>query len=249
MASSTSQPDHPTLMIGWTGSMAAQDFGAWVIENPTEAQLHIFQEANFPLSEACFAPPSLMEKAGAKFYPNRRDCAAITDWLHSKPPPLLIALGKGGGVKVWVLHNPTTAQLDLFRAANFPIEERALVADPEIMEKAGATLHPDLNIVPEVVSIYFARPTEDQLAKQSRFGWPMTGGVWALIDPTREQYEALKKGGYDFWNYDSEDRYHGLLESVGAKWYANPEEVKDEVEKVSPNFILHPKGTRGGIAA
>ncbi len=45
-----------------------------------------------------------------------------------------------------------------------------------------------------------------------------------------------------------EDRYHGLLENVGAKFYENPEDMKNAVEKVSPNFRLGLKGQRDGMA-
>lgn len=116
------------------------------------------------------------------------------------------------------------------------------------MEKVGATLHPDINVVPEVVSVLFAPPTDEERVGGNVFGWPMTGGVWALIGVTMEQIVKLRDLDYDFGTYDIEDKWHGLLEQVGAKFFENPEDVKDEVEKISPGFVLKPPGTRGGIA-
>lgn len=222
-----------------------RNFGAWVIEHPTEAQLAIFNEANFPLSQACFAPPELMQKAGAKYYPNRRSCHAIKTWISSNPPQLMFRLK---GKSVWVLHNPSEAQLEAFKEAGQDVNRMRFWADEKTMEKVGATLHPDINVVPEVVSVLFAPPTDDERVGGNVVGWPKTGGVWALIGVTMEQIVKLRELGYDFGTYDSEDKWHVLLEQVGAKFYKNPEDIKDEVEKGSPGFELMPPGTRGGIA-
>jgi hypothetical protein len=189
-----------------------------------------------------------MEKAGAEHYFNRRACAAITRWMWADPPPLLIGLAREQGVGVWVLRNPTAEQLQVFREANFDINERRFAANPDLMAQAGATRHPDINHVPEVLSLLFAPKLDKERVGDNIFGWPMTGGVWALLNPTWEQIEELKRGGYDFGVYDGEDRWHGLLESVGAKWFADPEEVRHEVDKVSPGSRPQPPGTRGGAA-
>jgi len=234
-------------MIAWTGNLISRNFGVWVLEHPTSEQVGIFRDANFLYrTHACFAPPKLVERAGGTFYANRRACAAVNGWLRSRPPPLLISFAKEPGIGVWVLRNPTPSQLQVFYNAGIPIHERPLGADPDLMQRAGATHYPDFNVVPEYVSTLFAPPTRADLMKRGVFGWPKKGGVWALIRPTLEQFEALERGGYDFRTYDSEDRYHGLLETVGARFYANPEDVKAEVEESSPNFELGRDGERGG---
>jgi hypothetical protein len=112
----------------------------------------------------------------------------------------------------------------LFQDAEFPIEERCLLVDPDNMRTAGATLLHDLSFVPDAVSMLFASPTESQLEKKIVFRWSKTGVVWALVGSNPEQYQALKEGGYDFQNYNTEDRCHGLLEDVGARFYENPED-------------------------
>lgn len=243
----------PSLMLGWTGDVQSRNFGVWVLERPSPSQLRIFEDASFPYqSEACFAPPELMEKAGANFYSNIRDSATVQAWLYSDPPPLLIGFGQGQDSAVWVLRHPTGNQLQLFRDAGFPIGERRFTADSDLLRAAGAKLHANKDLVPEVVSILFTPPSAEEPYQHSLFGWPEAGGVWALLRPTEEQIAVLERNGYDFHNDFHNDKtqhcHSALLKNAGAEFYPDPTVIKQEIEHVFPNFELGLTGQRGGKA-
>ena len=243
-------------MLSWIGNKEEQPFGIWVLENPDSSQLQVFKDAGFPYkSQAYFAPGDLMQQAGATFHENIRDSPAAVEWLRSPVldpnilPPLLFGFEKGAGPAGYVLRNPTEEQIQVFRDAEYPYAKLAFCADSDLLEKAGATYHTDMNKVSEFAVIVLAGPSKKESRKSSVFGWPKTGGVWALISPSEEQIQRLESLGYPFREYDVDDQYHGLLEMAGAVFHENPEDVRDEVESVSPNFVLGLDGERGGKAA
>ena len=262
MSTSQELPD-PSLIIGWLPQNTRSDpnRGLYVLENPSPSQLQVFASANFPYkTNPYFAPPELMKAAGAKFYVHRYDCPAIGEWLKrsQKPeseedPPIFLSLVRNGGG--YVLRYPTKEQCKLFEDAGINYRMRALGVMPQdLMEKAGATYHDNINIVPEFVGLTFSQPSNEWFYKRCMetaiLGHPMTGGIWVLEKPSWEQIQELKERGYDFLNYDINDKYHGLLESVGAKFFEDPEEVRHIIDTVSPGGPgAHIKeGQRGGRA-
>ena len=247
--------EKPALMLGWVGTKQDSPFGIWVLENPIPSQLQIFKDAGFPYeSQAYFTPSDLMEQAGATFYDNIRDSAAAKKWLRSPVdnadilPSLMFGFKKGAGPAGYVLRNPTKKQIQVFRDADYPYAKMALCADSGLLERAGAVYYPDMNKVSEFAIIILAGMSRKQRRQMSIFGWPKTGGVWAVISPTEEQFQRLEDLGYPFDVYDQGDEYHGLLKKVGAVFHKNPEDVAAEVEKVSPGFVLMRTGERGGRA-
>jgi hypothetical protein len=259
LASSAGLPN-PTLMIGWLPQEGAADpnRGLYVLEDPTPAQLQVFESANFPYkTNPYFAPPELMEEAGAERYIHFRDSPAVMEWTSrgrnaddEEEPPLLLSFADGIGG--YVLRYPTKEQRKIFEDAGVDYRLRALGGIPkDLMEKAGATYHTDISKVPEFVGLTFSRPSDEWNYKRymdsAILGHPNTGGIWVLEKPSWEQIEALKEGGYEFWNYDINDKYHSLLESVGAKFYEDPEEVRHIIDTVSPGGPGDVKeGERGG---
>ena len=239
----------PPLMLAWTGDLQSRNFGVWVLEHPSPAQLKIFEDAKFPhQSEACFAPPELVQKAGANFYSNTRNSAIVQGWLYSDPPPLLIGFEKAQESAVWVLRHPTGDQLQIFQDAGFPISDRRFTADADLMRAAGAKRHSDKDLVPEVVSVLFAPSKAAGSTQHGVFSWPRSGGVWALLRPTKDQIDVLERNGYDVDRNDAQDRYDDLLKSAGAKFYPDPTVLKQEIEQVFSNFEIGPTGQRGGRA-
>ena len=60
----------------------------------------------------------------------------------------------------------------------------------------------------------------------------------------------LIDGGYEFWSYDGEDKYHALLETAGAKFFEDPEDAMHVIDPLSRGG-RDPKikdGGRGGQA-
>lgn len=250
-------------MIGWLPQEGWSDpnRGLYVLENPSPAQLQVFESANFPYkTDPYFAPPDLMKEAGAKHYIHYLDCPAVMARLlrggvidDEEMPPIFLSIG--GGTAGYSLRYPTKEQCKMFEDAGVDYRSMAYGAMPkDLMEKAGATRHEDINKVPEFWDLILSRPSDEWNYKRymdsAILGHPMTGGIWVLEKPSWEQIQALKAGGYDFWNYDVGDKYHGLLESVGAKFYEDPEEVRHIIETVSPTgpgYVNRAKeGERGG---
>jgi hypothetical protein len=247
-------------MIGWLPQEGRADpnRGLYVLENPSPAQLQVFEAANYPYqTEPYFAPPELMKETGAERYIHFRDSPAVIEWLgrgrdeesEDEPPILLSTISNMGG---YVLRNPTKEQCKIFKDAGFPYRLMALGGmPPDLMKKAGATFHKDVNKSLEYMGLIFSLPSDEwnyqRHMNTAILGHPMTGGIWVLEKPSRQQIEALKDGGYDFWSYDMDDQYHGLLEKVGAKFYEDPEEVRHIIDTVSPGGPGDVKeGERGG---
>lgn len=260
MSSSVELPN-PALMIGWLPQNGRGDpnRGLYVLENPTPAQLQVFESANFPFKEnPFFAPPELMKEAGADRYIHIYDCPAVMGWVRrgsnedsEEEPQILISMMKNRGG--YIQRAPTKEQCNVFKEAGFPYKKGALGAmPPDLMKKAGATFYEDLNKVPEYVALTYSLPSDEwhykKIMETAIWGSPKTGGMWVLEKPSREQLQVLIDGGYEFWNYDSEDKYHGLLEKAGAKFYENPEDALRIIDPLNPGG-RDPKikdGERGG---
>jgi hypothetical protein len=145
---------------------------------------------------------------------------------------------------------PYEEQCKTFEEAGFPYRKMAFGGmPPDLMEKAGATFYEDLNKVPEYVALTYPLPTNEwyykRLMEAAVWGSPKDGGMWVLEKPSREQLQVLIDGGYEFWNYDSEDKYHGLLEKAGAKFYEDPEDARHIIDPLK-SWWTRPQCQRRG---
>ncbi|KAK4499591.1 hypothetical protein PRZ48_010109 [Zasmidium cellare] len=155
MASSSADP---VVMLGWAGTRAAGS-GIWVIERPTQAQLQIFRDADFPYREqASFADPVLMQRAGARFYNRITECPPAQAFVRStidpnNIPPLMFGFDRSNLPGGYILRNPAQSQIQVFRDAQYDFRGKALCADARLMEEAGAEQCADMNNVAEFVAI------------------------------------------------------------------------------------------------
>lgn len=150
------------IFVGWAGNRLTGS-GVWVIENATDKQIQFFREAKDthyetrPYAMDC----DLMRQAGARFHEEVGRSPVVESILRSNLEPnghLFLMFGfdtaktdrKTSG---YVLRYPCPTQIRIFEEADPDYRERALNADPKLMEAAGAERCTDFNNLPEYVAI------------------------------------------------------------------------------------------------
>ncbi|KAF2167593.1 hypothetical protein M409DRAFT_22396 [Zasmidium cellare ATCC 36951] len=198
----------PEVMLGWAGTRA-QGSGIWVIEKPTCAQLQIFRNANFPYQEqAYFADPTLMQRAGARFYDRITECLPAQNFVRSTVapdgiPPLMFGFDQSNLPGGYILRNPTESQIQVFRDAQYDFRTYALCADARLMRQAGAERCADMNDVPEFVAIILRGSVGTRLSNNVLPDLIHLGGMSFSInhdvpqDVTDELYRLAQERGHN----------------------------------------------------
>lgn len=153
----------------------------------------------------------------------------------TNPPTTLFAWP--GGTAVYVLPSPTPSQLALFRTANIDLPRQShCIPNIDLMRRAGATLHADMNACPEAMALLRSRTAPErrdgaQVPQQpgtphregSLLAWPSSGGVWVLSNPSAAQWELVEREGQSAGREgQAEDGYARALQKAGATFFAEP---------------------------
>lgn len=139
-------------MLGWAGNRDAGS-GCWVLENPTDQQIQVLQDAAFPYVEkANFADVDLLERAGATFYSPARESAAVRAFTkatidESRLPPIMFGMGTAEtpGPAGYIIRSPTEPQIEVFRREEydfrkyFPVSGISTVEGRRACRPLGAT--------------------------------------------------------------------------------------------------------------
>jgi hypothetical protein len=148
--------------VGWAGNRLTGS-GVWVIEDASDEQIQFFREAvdshydTRPYTMDC----DLMKRAGAEFFEQAHKSRAVRSILRSNLDPnglCFLMFGFDNSKTAYkpvgyVLRYPSQDQIRIFEEADPGFRERALDADPVLMEAAGAERCTDFNFQSEFVAI------------------------------------------------------------------------------------------------